>query len=230
MTLDEILPPPFPGFADEGLDLLAALRDHNERDWFKARKATYDDHLKAPLDLLVTDVARAMAAEGLGFTAGRAFRIYRDTRFSKSKAPYKTNVSATFSRPDRDDDPVFVYVHVEPGASFAAAGVYKPPVKWLRPVRRLMARRPGWFDAVRAEVEGAGLEVTPAGHTLAGMPRGFAAHRDEPVAEVLRWETIIARRALSRADVQSTGLADRVVEVARAARPLVRFFDDAHAA
>jgi uncharacterized protein (DUF2461 family) len=93
-----------------------------------------------------------------------------------------------------------------------------------------MARRPGRFDAVRAEVEAEGLEVSPAGHTLSGMPRGFAAHRDEPVAEVLRWETIIAQRDLSRADVQSTDLADRVVEVARAARPLVRFFDDAHAA
>ena len=231
MSLDEILPPPFPGFADEGLGFLEALRDHNDRDWFKARKGTYDAHLKGPMDLLVADVARALGTAGLGFTSGRAFRIYRDTRFSKDKRPYKTHVSATFARPDRgDDDPVFVYVHVEPGASFVAAGVYKPPVTWLRPVRRLIARRPGRFDAIRADVEAAGLELSNAGQALSGMPRGFAEYRGEPVAEALKWETIIARRDLSREDVQAPALVDRVVEAAKGARPLVRFLDEAHAA
>ena len=209
--------------------MLASLRDHNDRDWFKARKATYDAHLKAPLDLLVADAARAMAAEGLDFTSGRAMRIYRDVRFSKDKRPYRTHVAASFARAGREDDPVFVYVHVEPGASFVASGVYKPSVKYLRPVRRRIADRPDLFDAVRAEVEGAGAEVTPAGHTLTGMPRGFAAYREEPVAELLRWESLIAERPLTAEEVQTPALVDRVVALASAARPLVRFLDAAHA-
>lgn len=225
--LDEILPPPFPGFSDEGLAFLDALRDHNDRDWFKARKATYDAHLKAPLDLLVEGATRALAAAGSDFTAGRSMRIYRDIRFSKDKRPYRTHVSASFRRPEVES-PIHAYVHVEPGASFVAVGAYRPSVAYLRPVRRRVAERWEAFEAMRAEVEAAGLALTSAGTELTGMPRGFAAHRDGPAADVLRWESLLAERPLADADVRSPALVDRVVEVVEGARPLVRFLDEAH--
>ena len=230
MRLDDLLPPPFPGFSDEGLAFLSALRDHNERDWFKPRKATYDDHLKALLELLVESASRALAVDGSAFTSGRAMRIYRDVRFSKDKRPYQTHVSASFDRPGGGEDPVFVYVHVEPGASFVASGVYRPPVAYLRPVRTRIAERPEAFEAMLAEVRDAGLEIGSLGHELTNMPRGFAAHRDGPAADYLRWETVVAQQSLTDADVQSPGLVDQIVATARGARPLVTYLDAAHGA
>ena len=62
------------------------------------------------------------------------------------------------------------------------------------------------------------------------MPRGFAAHRDGPAADYLRWETVVAQQSLTDADVQSPGLVDQIVATARGARPLVTYLDAAHGA
>ena len=222
------LPPPFPGFSQAGLDVLRDLADNNDRDWFNARKSVYLDHLKGPLDLLVADVARRLAERGIPYTAGRPFRIYRDVRFSKDKRPYQTHVSAQFTRPD-SDDPALIYVHVAPGASFVAMGVYRPSVAYLRPVRRRIVDR--WNDvvAMRDALGDAGLTLGPAGDPLTGMPQGFAAERDHEGAELVRWQSLVAQRALDDADIREPQLSDRVVQAAAHARPLFDFLDAAHA-
>jgi len=225
--LADAIPPPFPGFTPEGLDFLRDLSDNNDRDWFNERKPTYVDHLKDPLDLLVADVARRLDDAGLPLTDGRPFRIYRDVRFSNDKTPYQTHVSAAFRQPE-SDDPVVLYVHVEPGASFVAAGVYRPLVAYLKPVRQSIADRPEWFEAVRAEVEAEGLDIGHAGTTLTGMPHGFAAYRDKDVADVLKWQSYIAQESVSDEAVQEPGFARTIVDVAVRSTPLLEFLWRVH--
>ncbi len=103
----------FEGFPKKGLKFLRDLSKNNEREWFKANKDVFDEHVKAPLDAFVADVEPE-------FGTGKVFRIYRDVRFSKNKDPYKTHASAVFER-----DGLVFYMHIEPTHMFIATGCYQ---------------------------------------------------------------------------------------------------------
>jgi uncharacterized protein (TIGR02453 family) len=229
---DLISHPPFPGFRDEAFAFLRKLRENNRRDWFKPRKETYVDELKGPLECLIADVARRMEEAGLPLTGDpkkSRFRIYRDTRFSNDKRPYKTNVGCVFDRSGRKDEPGVVYVHVEPDNCFLAAGFYKPAVKYLKPVRRRMSDDPERFYGLLEQMDERGLPVHSRGDTLTGMPRGFADYRDtDRLADVLRWQHYLVNREFEESDLQAPGFAEEVVRIGREALPLLRYVWEAH--
>jgi len=107
----------FPGFAAADLAFLTGLAAHNDREWFTANRAVYDERLKPTLAALIVALNDAFAARDLplaGDPKQSVFRIHRDVRFSKDKKPYKTHVSATLTRDGQKLSPGLVYVHVEP--------------------------------------------------------------------------------------------------------------------
>ncbi|KQY84944.1 DUF2461 domain-containing protein [Brevundimonas sp. Root1423] len=107
----------FPGFAPVDLAFLSSLAAHNDRDWFIANRAVYDETLKPALGALIADASTACAARGLalGGDPNRSqFRIHRDVRFSKNKAPYKTHLSAVLTRDGLKMSPGMAYIHIEP--------------------------------------------------------------------------------------------------------------------
>jgi uncharacterized protein (TIGR02453 family) len=222
-------PPPFPGFRDTAFAFLRGLADHNERDWFKARKETYEEEVKAPLELLLADGARRLAREGLPLTARpkqSRFRIHRDLRFTDDKTPYKTNVGGVFDRSGEKDKNGVVYVHVEPDHCFLAAGFYKPSVSYLRPVRRRIAEQPGHFAEMLDTMEAHGLPVDSMDDTLTGMPQGFSDYRDDEVAPYLKWKHYVTRRFFPDEALQSPAFAEEIVRITREALPLLRFVWD----
>ena len=222
-------PPPFPGFRDPAFAFLRGLADHNERDWFKARKETYEEEVKAPLELLLADGARRLAREGLPLTARpkqSRFRIHRDLRFTDDKTPYKTNVGGVFDRSGEKDKNGVVYVHVEPDHCFLAAGFYRPSVSYLRPVRRRIAEQPGHFAEMLDTMEAHGLPVDSMDDTLTGMPQGFSDYRDDEVAPYLKWKHYVTRRFFPDEALQSPAFAEEIVRITREARPLLRFVWD----
>jgi uncharacterized protein (TIGR02453 family) len=91
----------FPGFPKEGMAFLRALKKHNDREWFTPRKSTFEATVRQPMIELVSAIHREMlrfAPQYVGEPAKCVYRIYRDTRFSKDKTPYKTYASALFLR------------------------------------------------------------------------------------------------------------------------------------
>jgi len=217
--------PPFPGFRPEALQFLRDLRENNDRDWFKPRKAVYDDDLLWPARCLVADVATEASRAGLPLTADPMkgiFRIYRDTRFSKNKAPYKTHVGLVWSRSGNKNDEGSLYVHVEPGGSFLAAGFWSPEAPLLRRWReRIAGDSAGWL-AMAAEIDEAGL--TLGGYdSLKRMPRGYESFADTELADALRWKGAITTRKVDDDDVQRPDFAVQVVEFARSAMPLLEW-------
>lgn len=223
--------PPFPGFRDEAFDFLRQLDENNDRDWFKPRKETYVDELRGPLECLIADVARRMHDAGLPLTGDpkkSRFRIYRDTRFSNDKRPYKTNVGCVFDRSGRKKKNGVVYVHVEPGNCFLAGGFYQPAVKYLRPVRERIASSPAVFFDLLKRMDKSGLPVHSRGDTLTGMPRGFSQHKDdEEVAEALRMKHYLVTREVDDEALRTPGFAEQVVEMGHDAMPLLEFVWDA---
>lgn len=91
--------PSFAGFEPDAIQFMADLAQNNDRAWFQPRKADFERLLKRPMEQLVEALAERFAQRGLPLQADprrSPFRIYRDTRFSKDKSPYKTHLAATF--------------------------------------------------------------------------------------------------------------------------------------
>ncbi len=224
--------PPFPGFRPEALAFLRDLRDHNDREWFKPRKPTFDDELMWPARCLVQDVSGELARQGVPLSADAAkgvFRIYRDTRFSKNKAPYKTHVGVVWSRSGLKGDAGALYAHVEPGACFLGAGFWSPEPALVRRFRERIAADPSRLLAAIAEAE-AGGDVTVAGRDpLKRMPRGYESFAESDVADVLRWKGMVATRPVTDDDVMRPGFARLVADFGRTALPLLEWGWDAGA-
>ena len=223
-TLPDALPP-FPGFSDTALEFLRDLKTHNDRDWFKPRKATYDDELRDPMRMLAADLSRRLPSEGIPLTGDpnrSVFRIYRDTRFSKNKNPYKTNVAAALHRNGEKGSPGGLYIHVEPGGCFLASGYWQMDPKLLRRWReRLVSDPDGWL-AIADQAASDDLDLGPGPtSSLKRMPRGFSDYMDSPVADALRWKGATLTLQMDDDAVQSPALADRVVDFAKASLPFL---------
>jgi uncharacterized protein (DUF2461 family) len=119
----------FSGFAAADLAFLSGLAAHNDRDWFMANRAAYDEGLKPTLGQLIAALNPMLEAQGLplrGDPKKSLFRIHRDVRFSNDKRPYKTHVSATLTRAGPNGEwakmsPGMVYIHIEPDGGSAPA-------------------------------------------------------------------------------------------------------------
>jgi len=126
--------------------LFAFLRElaaHNDRDWFAANKERYERDVRMPALRFINDFAAPLAKFAPHLVAnprpsgGSLFRIHRDTRFSRDKSPYKTHVGIHFfheAAKAAASVPGF-YLHLQPGESFAAAGIWHPDPPALARVR-----------------------------------------------------------------------------------------------
>ncbi len=218
----------FPGFRQEALQFLADLAEHNERAWFQPRKADYERLIKQPFEALCVALAERFEARRLPLLADPArspFRIYRDVRFSKDKAPYKTAQGAQF--PWTEESPgggrtrigVGGYFHFEPGSIFVGGGIWHPEPSFLQAFREHVA---GDADALLAALDDDGFRATfgsVSGDRLTRTPRGFPA--DHPLSELLRLKDVIFSRRLSDAEACSAELPDRIAEDLDAARPVL---------
>ena len=124
----------FAGFEQATLDFLRALEANNDREWFAENKTRYEEQV---LDVALRFI-QAMQAPLADFAphfvalptrvGGSLMRVYRDTRFSKNKLPYKTNIGIQFRHEDaKDVHAPGYYVHIEPDDVFVGAGMWRPP-------------------------------------------------------------------------------------------------------
>jgi uncharacterized protein (TIGR02453 family) len=118
---------------------LKAVAKNNNRDWFEKNKPTYLEAKSSFEDFLEAFHKELVKIdESLGSLNPRkmGFRIYRDVRFSKDKRPYKTNMGAGFSPHGKMEQEPGYYIHIEPGKSFIAGGIYMPNSENLAKIRQ----------------------------------------------------------------------------------------------
>src|SRR5438093_9814590 len=133
----------FAGFPREAIAFFKELERHNRREWFQPRKQIYDEQVKAPM----ADLIRALTAEMMRFAPDYVtepekaiYRIYRDTRFSKDKTPYKTHIAAVFHRRGMEKESGGgLYFAVSPKEVEVAGGIYMPAPPTLLAVRTHLA-------------------------------------------------------------------------------------------
>jgi uncharacterized protein (TIGR02453 family) len=210
----------FDGFSPDAIQFLADLAANNDRAWFTPRKAQYEALLKRPLEALCLALAERFAARGIGLTADARspFRIYRDTRFSKDKTPYKTAASAQFPTAGQPGGPSG-YFHLQPGEIFAGGGLYRPSTPVLAAWRRLVDLEPGIVHGALGDQRFSAMYGSLyAEEQLARVPSGFA--KDHPDGDLLRFKDLIFTRRLSDADVVSPDLPDILADGFEVARPV----------
>jgi uncharacterized protein (TIGR02453 family) len=231
-ALEQLLLPPFDGFPKEGMDFLRKLKKNNNRPWFQRRKQVYDECVKFPMQCLIASLSEKMGdrAPGIEFNPRKSiFRIYRDVRFSKNKAPYKTNIAASFTFRRKDKSPVEapgLYVGIQPGEVFIGGGVYMPSSDQLKAFRKSMVDHPDDFLAVindrRFKREFGSIQ----GEKLAKAPLGYP--RDHPMIEHLKHKQFYVGKEYSdESMVLKPGFLKLVVQVFTDTMPFVRWLASA---
>jgi len=184
--------PPFMGFPPEGIRFLRRLKKNNRRDWFADHKSDYEEFVKFPMETLIASLAGPIGKLAPGFVVNpkkSMFRIYRDTRFSRNKNPYKTHVAAIFHPKGKWQESASFYLHIEPGQTFLAGGVYMPDGAQLKKIRAAIAADPKGFLGV---VKSKSFRTTfggLTGDTLSRAPMGYAP--DHPMIEWLKYKQFI---------------------------------------
>src|SRR5579863_1044444 len=128
-----------PYFRPEALTFLRNLARHNDRDWFTPRKPIFEVELKEPMLAIVRKITDAMidfAPNHVRPAEKSLFRIYRDTRFSSDKRPYKSHVAAWWSHQGLEKTSgAGYYFHVSAKEVVIAAGAYMPEKEQLAQIR-----------------------------------------------------------------------------------------------
>jgi uncharacterized protein (TIGR02453 family) len=218
-------------FTPDTFKLLRGLQRHNDRDWFEARRDTYEHALRAPMLALADQISAAMAtfAPDHMRPANKAvMRIYRDVRFSKNKQPYKTHTSAWWAMHgmEKTSGGGF-YLQISPDEVMVAAGVYMPQREQLLAIRRWMSAHHTDYRAATARLlrsktlSFTGIDAQP----LTRMPKGFAA--DDPADELLRAQSWGLHASLpGELALQPTLLAE-ILKRLKAAAPVVAMLNAA---
>ena len=139
--------PRYAGFNDQTISFLKDLKANNNREWFKENKARYEELVLDVALRFIQSMQDPLYKIAPHFTAtptrvgGSLMRVYRDTRFSKSKVPYKTNIGIQFRHEQAKDahSPGY-YVHIEPDNLFLGAGMWRPDSEPLRNIRERIAK------------------------------------------------------------------------------------------
>jgi uncharacterized protein (TIGR02453 family) len=217
----------FRGFKRDAIQFLADLAANNDRAWFQPRKADFERLLKEPMELLCVALSERFAARGIPLEADptkSVFRIYRDTRFSKDKSPYKTHLAASFplrgAQKQAHGDGA--YFHFQPGEMFMGGGMWRADRPRLDAFRAAVMKKP---DKVRAAFEDPGFvkvfKEVKTDEALKRVPPGYPA--DHPMADMFRWKDVIFGKRLSDAQVLSAKLPDTLADSYAAALPVLRF-------
>ncbi len=221
----------FSGFEPAAIQFLADLAANNDRAWFAPRKADYERLLKRPLEALCVALDEQFRARGIPLRADPArspFRIYRDTRFSRDKSPYKTHLGASFPWADSGSEEPKVhgsggYFHLAPGEIYVGGGMWHPEKERLDGWRRAVADEPARVRAIiddPAFVATYGEISADADHRLKRVPAGFPP--DHPEAELLKLKDVVFGRRLSDAEAMSARLPDVLADTLAVGVPMMR--------
>jgi uncharacterized protein (TIGR02453 family) len=212
-------------FTPKFFRFLTRLKRNNNRDWFLAHKDEYEAVVQRPALQFITDFAAPLYEISPYLVAdarpsrGSLFRIYRDTRFSHDKRPYKTNIAMRFSHRGKDVHSPGFYLHLEPSGCFAASGLWHPEPPTLLKVRNAMIEREGEWRKVRKL-----LNWEDAGK-LSRPPRGFPC--DHEFVEDLKLRDLGTAINFTPEQVCSPKFMTTFATACRKMSPIARFLSSA---
>ncbi len=218
---------PSPRFSADTLKFLRSLKRNNRREWFNAHRDDYEAHVRQPTIAIIERLAddlRAFAPEQIASPKVSMYRIYRDTRFSENKTPYKTHVAAVFpTRGLVKNEGGGLYFSISPDEFWIGGGVHGPQPPQLLGIRQHISSHLKQFRAI---VESPRFKKTFGeleGQRLQRVPRGFA--KDDPAAEYLKMKQLYAGAEHPPAMATGPLFYPTLLNTFREIVPLVRFLN-----
>jgi len=214
-------------FGPEFFQFFRELRENNDREWFKADKARYEEFVRRPCLEFISDFSSPLRSISRYYVAdprpigGSLFRIYRDVRFSRNKSPYKTAAGMQFNHASfKSAHAPGFYLHLGPDEVYMACGVWHPESNTLRAIRDALVADPaGWRKAISGNRFRS--VFTFRGDTLKRAPRGYDP--DHPLIEDIKRKDFIVGTRLTEEEACSPDFMDKYTEACRIASPFLKF-------
>jgi len=207
------------------LDFLSQLNRNNNRAWFQQNKKLYDSIRKdyeTFVAEMISEISMLDPSIGLPDYKDCIFRIYRDVRFSPDKSPYKTHFGAFVGKGGRKTAGVGYYIHIEPGKSLIAGGVYQPQPDVLKQLRNEIYFNSTEFKKIITDpkfVKNFGQLDDFDKMKLA--PKDFPA--DFPDIDLLKYRSYIIGRDFTDSEVVSADFKMNILAMFSAMLPLHDF-------
>nr|WP_321407439.1 DUF2461 domain-containing protein [uncultured Carboxylicivirga sp.] len=207
-------------------EFLTQLKSNNTREWFQENKSFYQK-AKSSFEKSVSELIALIHSmdDSIGPLEPKdcVFRIFRDTRFSKNKTPYKTNMGAYIVRGGRKSPRGGYYFHAEPGESFVAGGIYCPPAEELKKVRREVYNFNDEFKEIIYSKEFETMFPELYQDKLKMAPKGFP--KDFEDIDLLKYKSYIVSHSLSDDDMTGKNGKDILAKAIKTVKPLNDFIN-----
>lgn len=210
------------------LQFLAKLEKNNNRDWFNENKNRYleaqadvinfVDNLIQEIGKFDEDILKLDAKKSL-------FRIYRDTRFSKDKSPYKNNFGASLGI-GKGSQKAGYYVHIQPGKSFIGCGVYQPDSETLKKIRTEISQNGAEFLQIINDknFKNTFAELSREDQ-LKKIPQGF--EEEDPMAEYLRLKSFVVLKNITDTEILDKNAVENLGSYLKSAKEFNAFLNRA---
>lgn len=212
------------------LEYLEALQINNNKPWFDTHKKRYDE-ARASFIQVVNTIIPAIAKfdPEIGNLSAKEciFRINRDVRFNKNKQPYKNNMAAYFNRAGKKGTGAGYYLHIEPGKSFAAAGIWMPLPEDLLKIRQEIDYN---FNEWK-KIIGSGSfknqfeKGMDKSNSLVRPPKGYEP--DNAAIEFVKLRSFVTTKPLSEAELTNKSFVADLSKTFKAVKPIIDFINRA---
>lgn len=213
----------------ETLKFLKGLEKNNNKEWFDLNRKTYEQAKANYLDFVGEVLGRMKKIDtSLADLEPKqcVFRINRDVRFSKNKAPYKTNMGASFSKGGKKVQCAGYYFHLEPGASFIGGGFWMPMAPELNKIRQEIDYGFEEFNTIINKKKfKTSFGSLSDSEKLTRPPKGYEA--ENPAIELLKLKSFIVMSEVKDAELTGKELVNKVVYHFETMMPLVDFLNKA---
>lgn len=187
-------------FSPASFDFLNELSVNNDREWFKANQPRYEQQVRTPALQFIEAMQPSVLALSPRLTAvpkkvgGSMMRPQRDSRFSKDKTPYKTNVGIQFRHfQGKDVHAPGLYLHIANDGCFLGAGIWHPESKALNAIRSCIDENPNGYKKALKALTQAGFNME--GSQLIRPPKGY--DKTHPMLDELKRKDFIAIKPIS---------------------------------
>jgi uncharacterized protein (TIGR02453 family) len=214
-------------FTPEALRFLRGLKRNNRREWFEERRDVYEREVKQPMIALVERITAGMAAYAPAHVRPASkciFRIYRDTRFSADKSPYKTHLGAWWARNGLEKTSGGgYYIHIGATEFVIAAGAYMPEKEQTLAIRRHLVEHHAEFRRIIHDRRLLRRFQVHDPLALSRPPKGFCA--EHPAIEWIKWRQWGVTAHLPAEEALNPKLVSEIEKRFRLAAPLVEFLN-----
>lgn len=212
------------------LTFLKKLAVNNNKVWFDLHREEYNQAKLNFEELVKNLIDQISKFEDLGILTPKdcLFRINRDVRFSKDKRPYKKNLSAAIAKGGKKNIFGSYYLHIQPGESFLAGGIYSPDTKTLNKFRDYILDRPKKFLSTIEKPAFKKYFGELQGESLVNTPRGYS--KDLPLQQFLKMKSLVAIHHFSDETLTSKNLESEIITGCKLLQPYLELIAETQSA